>query len=86
MRGTIDANSYDRFDYTDYDQSKTLDEAVREASELRHNDPQRFHRVIALDAGETRFKVESVLPEQVYEEIWHRMVQRLLSIARRSKK
>lgn len=85
MRGTVDATSYDRFDYRDFDRSSsTLENAITEAAELRKRNPDTFYRVVPTDENETKFAVDALSANQVYADVLHRLWSRWVSLTNRN--
>lgn len=78
---------YDTFDYKHFDESPlSLEEAARKASDLREEDPTRFHRIVSIDKGLSGFRVESVSKRAVYAEVLGRWASFATKFASRSPK
>lgn len=75
MHGTTDAPEYDLFDYNGYDQTPlSLEDAIKKASELRHNDPGKVHRVVPADRTISTFYVDSIPAAEVYADLLSRLM------------
>jgi Ser-tRNA(Ala) deacylase AlaX len=77
MPGTTDAPEYDLFDYKDYDQTPlSLEDAIKKASELRGNSPDKIHRVVPADRNITTFQVDSVPVTEAYADLLSKLMRR----------
>lgn len=64
---TLDALEYERFSYDETNPNPlSLDEAVKQAAELRRSDPTNFYRVESADENNASFKVTKVPVASVY--------------------
>jgi hypothetical protein len=75
---TLESIEYERFDYDESPaKSLSLDEAVKEAANLRRGDKQNFYRVRPVDDNMTGFKIEKVSAASVYLDYMNRISKTL---------
>ena len=61
---------YEGFEYRHFDEKPlTLDEAVKQAKQLRAAEHDSFHRIVPIDAEMTCFRVESLPKSALYADM-----------------
>jgi hypothetical protein len=73
---TLEAQDFERFSYDEANHDLlTLDEAVRKAADLRHNDSTNFYRVEYADDRHSAFTVTKVPVASVYADFVARVAK-----------